>query len=161
MDGKFRRYAMVPAHGMALLPQNPSTGNGQRPPCTRLYNCQDKSAFLYSVPAREVRLDGHCCGVHAMADRLRHACLTDGCLYYAGSPLRGGILPDASPTPSMNEEVEERLTEEERLARLTPVPRYCTPHSGHQLAVLLTATTPVKYVRQSRRGCQEHRHHVS
>ena len=31
MDGKFRRYAMIPVFGMVILPQNLSTGNGQHP----------------------------------------------------------------------------------------------------------------------------------
>ena len=31
VDGKSRRYAMVPAFGMVTLPQDPSTGNGQLP----------------------------------------------------------------------------------------------------------------------------------
>ena len=34
VDGKSRRYAMIPAFGMVLLPQNPSTGNGQVPGCS-------------------------------------------------------------------------------------------------------------------------------
>ena len=31
----------------------------------------------------EVRLDGHFCAVHAVADMLRSVCLTDRCLYNA------------------------------------------------------------------------------
>ena len=31
MDGKSRRYAMIPAFGMVILPHNPNTGNGQVP----------------------------------------------------------------------------------------------------------------------------------
>ena len=31
MDGKYRRYVMLPAYGMVVLPKNPSTGNGQIP----------------------------------------------------------------------------------------------------------------------------------
>ena len=34
VDGRSRRYAMVPAFGMVISPQNLSTGNGQVPGCS-------------------------------------------------------------------------------------------------------------------------------
>ena len=91
--GKYRRNGMTPAHAMVFLSQKPSTdhawsdtiragrkrvaergGGREGYRCARLGCMKDRilvimSAFLYNIP--QVRLDGHFCAVHAVADMIR------------------------------------------------------------------------------------------
>ena len=74
MDGKSRRYAMVTAFDMVILPQNLSTGNGKIPGCSCILSVDNdgnvKTSSTGGGSGGSVRRPGQV-SPHTVYDRVR------------------------------------------------------------------------------------------
>ena len=130
VDGKSRRYAMIPAFGMVILPQNPSTGDGQIPGCSCILSVD---RLVFSGP----RIEGSTISRHvSLISRIRLVC-TGGLYVFYNSGIAADLFTERHSMSSAQMRIDCYLVTKLSRRNIPAYPSECRPAVSATLRISL------------------------